>query len=150
MSNLYCICQHVKIFKGSEVYAEWQNFFTEGTVDGLEFQPFSVSTIQVNRSADEGGVTIEAPSTFRILTQFESAVNDQHLVQVKLLKQSGTVTGQSFQNFHAIAIFTGVALTFTNNLTQARLAVGSAMDAISGDVPGRKISSALVGMLPQI
>ena len=150
MSSLFSICQQVKIFKGSETYALWQNYFVGETVDGHEFQPFSVSTIQVNRSADEGGIVIEGPSSFRLLTQFETSVNDQHIVEAKLLQQAGSITTPSFDNFQVIAMFTGVALTMTNNLTGVRLSVGSAIDAVSGDVPGRKITLADVRVLPKI
>ena len=149
MSTLVSVCQQIRIFKEGTTYARWQNYFGDEVVDGFEFQPFSVSTIQVNRSADEGGVVIEGPSTFRLLTQFETSVNDQHIVEVKLLQQTGSVTTPSFGSFQVIAMFTGVALTMTNNLTQARLSVGSAIDAISGNVPGRKITLADIGELPK-
>lgn len=150
MSSLFSICQQLKIYKGNETYAKWQNYFVGETVDGYEFQPFSVSTIQVSRSADEGGVNIEGPSSFRLLTQFEASVNDQHLVEIKLLQQNGSIIQPSFDNFQQIAKFTGVALTMTNNLTGAQLAVGTAIDAISGNVPGRKITIADVRELPKL
>lgn len=150
MSSLFSICQQVKISKGGQTYAQWQNYFSNVTVEGYEFQPFSVSTIQVNRSADEGGITIEGPATYRFLTQFEASVNDQHVVEVKLLQQSGSVTQPSFGSFQEVAMFTGVALTMTNNLTGVRLSVGSAIDAITGDVPGRKLTLSDVRELPKI
>jgi hypothetical protein len=150
MSTLVSVCQQIRIFKEGTTYARWQNYFGDEVVDGFEFQPFSVSTIQVNRSADEGGVVIEGPSTFRLLTQFETSVNDQHVIEVKLLQQTGSVTTPSFGSFQVIAMFTGVALTMTNNLTQARLSVGSAIDAVSGDAPGRKLTLAEIGELPKI
>ena len=150
MSQVFSLCQQVKIFKGQETYALWQNYFANETVDGYEFQPFSASAIQVNRSADEGGIVIEGPSTYRLLTQFEASVNDQHIVEVRLLQQAGTVTTSSFSNFQLIGMFTGVALTMTNNLTGLRLSVGTAIDAISGNVPGRKITLADVGELPKV
>ena len=150
MSSLFSICQQIRIFKGSETYALWQNYFSNVTIEGYEFQPFSVSTIQVNRSADEGGIVIEGPATYRFLTQFETSVNDQHIIEAKLLQQAGSITTPSFGNFQVIAMFTGVALTMTNNLTGVRLSVGSAIDAISGDVPGRKLTLSDVRELPRI
>ena len=148
MSFTYSLLQQVRIFKNDVEYGKWQNYFVHDTVDGYEFQPFSVSTIQVNRSADEGGIQIEGPSSFRLLDQFEKAVNDQHIVEVRLMQVAGTITEPSFTNFYQIAMFTGVALTMSNNLTVCRLEVGSAIDAVSGDVPGRKIVLADVGELP--
>ena len=150
MSFTYSLLQQVRIFKDDVDYAKWQNYFVHDTVDGYEFQPFSVSTIQVNRSADEGGIQLEGPSSYRLLDQFETAVNDQHIVEVRLMQVAGTITEPSFANFYQIAMFTGVALTMTNNLTGVRLSVGSAIDAVSGDVPGRKITLADVRLLPQI
>ena len=150
MSQLYSVCQQIKIYKGGKVFAQWQNYFANKVVDKHEFQPFSVSTIQVNRSADEGGITVEGPATFRFIDKFQKAVNDQHVVQVRLMEQSGAVSTPSFRDFRQIGMFTGVALTMTNNLTEVRLSVGSAIDAISGDVPGRKMTSSLVGVLPTL
>lgn len=150
MSAVYSLCQQLRIFKGSETYGLWQNYFVGSTVGGFEFQPFTVSTIQVNRSADEGGITIEGPASYRFITQFETAVNDQHIIEVKLLQQNGSIIQESFDNFYQIAMFTGVALSMSNNLTQVRLSVGSAIDAVSGDVPGRKIALADVGQLPKL
>lgn len=150
MSQLYSVCQQIRIFKGATVHAQWQNYFSNKTVDGYEFQPFSVSTVQVNRSADEGGITVEGPAAFRFISKFQTAVNDQHIVEVRLLDSTSSVTDPSFAGFRQIAMFTGVALTMTNNLTQVRLSVGAAINAISGDVPGRKMTSSLVGVLPTL
>ena len=119
-------------------------------IGNYEYQPFGVSTIQVNRSADEGGITIEGPSSTRFLNQFTRAVNGQHIVYVELLQMTNGATATNFNNFHVVAAFTGVALTMTNNLTQTRLSVGAAINAISGDVPGRKMTSSLVGVLPTL
>ena len=150
MSVVYSICQRIRIYKGSTTYASWQNYFIGDTVSGYEFQPFGVSTIQVNRSADEGGITIEGPSSSRFIGFFERAVNDQHLIYVELLQKTNGATSTDFGGFTRVAAFTGVALTMTNNLTQVRLSVGAAINAISGDVPGRKMTSALVGRLPTL
>ena len=150
MSVQYSIAQRIRIYKGSRTYAQWQNYFVGKTTSGYEFQPFGVSTIQVNRSADEGGITLEGPSSTRFLNQFTQAVNDQHIVYVELLQKNDGATATDFGSFHVVAAFTGVALTMTNNLTQTRLSVGAAINAISGDVPGRKMTSSLVGVLPTL
>jgi len=149
MAQLVSVCQQLIIYKGGGAAASWQNYYSNQNVGGYEFQPFSVSTIQVNRSADEGGVVVEAAATHRIITQFESAVNDQDIIELKILQANGAVTS-GFGGFQMIAMFTGVALTMTNNLTQVRLSVGSAIDAVSGDVPGRKLTLADFGELPKL
>ena len=150
MSVSYSIAQRIRIYKGSTTYARWQNYFVAEEIDDYEFQPFSVSNIQVNRSADEGGITIEGPSNTRFLDKFEEAVNDQHIVYVELLQMTDGATATDFGGFHLVAAFTGVALTMTNNLTVTRLSIGAAINAITGDVPGRKMTSALVGVLPTL
>ena len=150
MSVQYSIAQRIRIYKGSTTYAQWQNYFVGKTVSNYQFQPFGVSTIQVNRSADEGGITIEGPSSTQFLNQFTKAVNDQHIVYVELLQMTDGATATDFSSFHVVAAFTGVALTMTNNLTQTRLSIGAAINAISGDVPGRKMTSSLVGVLPTL
>ena len=150
MSVQYSIAQRIRIYKGSRTYAKWQNYFVKQKVSDYEFQPFGVSTIQVNRSADEGGITIEGPASSRFIETFTRAVNDQHIIQVSLLQKTNGASSTNFSGFRTVASFTGVALTMTNNLTQVRLSVGAAINAISGDVPGRKMTSALVGVLPTL
>ena len=150
MSVQYSIAQRIRIYKGDVTYARWQNYFVAEKIDEYEYQPFGVSTIQVNRSADEGGITIEGPSSTRFLNQFTESVNDQHIVFVELLQMTDGAKATDFSSFHVVAAFTGVALTMTNNLTQTRLSVGAAINAISGDVPGRKMTSSLVGVLPTL
>ena len=49
-----------------------------------------------------------------------------------------------------IAQFVGELMGMDTDLTRINVALGAAMDAISGDIPGRKITTSLVGRLPSL
>ena len=49
-----------------------------------------------------------------------------------------------------IAQFVGEVNAMQTDLTTIEVELGAAMDAISGDIPGRKITTSLVGRLPSL
>lgn len=139
----------LKFYKGDVNYAFWQNFWVNQTINGVAFVPFEVSGIQMNRSADEGGLTLSLPATGAHLQFLEAAIENETLCMVQMMEMPA---GVSFEvtNGVLIAQFVGEVISMTTDLTSIQVEIGTAMDAISGDIPGRKITTSLVGRLPSL
>ena len=49
-----------------------------------------------------------------------------------------------------IARFIGEVMTMHTDLIELSVELGASIDAVSGDIPGRKITTSLVGRLPSL
>ena len=106
----------------------------------------------MNRSADEGGVTIELPATQAHLQLIEQAIGGEYLCQVWVLEMptSDLPSLIDFGSSTIVSQFIGEVVTMETDLTTIAVSVGAAIDAVSGDIPGRKITTSLVGRLPTL
>lgn len=137
-------------YKGTTVFARWQNFWVNETINGTQFVSFDVSEVMMNRSADEGGVTLTIPATKAHLDLIETAIADEYLCQIQIIEMPAGVGAFDVMSSTLIAQFVGEVLVMQTDLTQIEVEIGTAMDAISGDIPGRKITTSLVGRLPSL
>ena len=137
-------------YKGTTVFARWQNFWVNETINQTQFVNFDVSEVMMNRSADEGGVTLTIPATDAHLQLIDTAIANEHLCQIQIVEMPAN--GATFDPMSAtlIAQFVGEVMAMQTDLTQIEVEIGTAMDAISGDIPGRKITTSLVGRLPSL
>lgn len=138
-------------FRGGQEYKRIQNFFVGKTIDGYAYQSFQSSQIQISRTGDSGGVALEFPATSEILDLGNKALDESHLVEVVLYEMpvdSGIPTG--IESAAVIAQFLGEVQTMATDLVRVTIEIGAALDAISGDIPGRKITTSLVGRLPTL
>ena len=140
----------LRFYKGNVNHAYWQNFWVNETVNGIQFVNFQVSELMMNRSADEGGVTLTIPATNAHLQLIDTAIANEWLCQIQIIEMPAD--GATFDPLSAtlIAQFVGEVLAMQTDLTQIEVEIGTAMDAISGDIPGRKITTSLVGRLPSL
>ena len=133
------------------VRLEWQNFFIGKVVDGHAYAPFQVSEIVMNRAADEGGLTVEMPALQQHLNFFVASTEAERLLEVVLYElpmDSGMPTDKSAGVL--VSRFVGEIISLTTNLTSIKLEVGAAIDAISGEIPGRRVTTSVVGRLPTL
>lgn len=137
-------------YKGTTVFARWQNFWVNETINQTQFVNFDVSEVMMNRSADEGGVTLTIPATNAHLQLIDTAIANEYLCQIQIVEMPAN--GATFDPLSStlIAQFVGEVLAMQTDLTQIEVEIGTAMDAISGDIPGRKITTSLVGRLPSL
>ena len=137
-------------YKGTTVFARWQNFWVNETINQTQFVNFDVSEVMMNRSADEGGVTLTIPATNAHLQLIDTAIANEYLCLIQIVEMPAD--GATFDPLSAtlIAQFVGEVLAMQTDLTQIEVEIGTAMDAISGDIPGRKITTSLVGRLPSL
>ena len=140
----------LKFYKGNVNYAFWQNFWIGESINGMQFVNFDVSELMMNRSADEGGVTLTIPATNAHLQLIDTAIANEYLCQIQIVEMPAN--GATFDPLSAtlIAQFVGEVMAMQTDLTQIEVEIGTAMDAISGDIPGRKITTSLVGRLPSL
>lgn len=131
--------------------ARWQNFFVDNTVDGYVFRSFNSSDMLMNRTADEGGLTITMPATSDYLSFFSKAIEEAYLADIVLYEMevtSGMPTDLTTASI--VGRFVGEVIAMETNLTKLAVELGTAMDAVSGEIPGRRITTSLVGRLPTL
>ena len=145
------IAAFLQFYSGSTIHGSWQNFFVNKTVNGYAFTSFDVSEIILNRSADEGGVTVSMAATDNHLGFLETAISSEYLAKITLYEMPvSSSLPTDLSNATVVARFVGEVMGMQTDLVTIEAELGAAVDAISGDIPGRKITTSLVGRLPSL
>ena len=145
------IAAFLQFYSDSTVHGSWQNFFVDKTVSGYAFTSFDVSEIMLNRSADEGGVTVSMAATDNHLGFLETAITNEYLARITLYEMPvSSSLPTDLSNATVVARFVGEVMGMQTDLVTITAELGAAIDAISGEIPGRKITTSLVGRLPTL
>ena len=145
------IAAFVQFYSGSTIYGSWQNFFVNKTVSGHTYVNFDVSEILLNRTADEGGITLKMAATDSHLSFLQTGISNEYLGRVTLYEMPvSSDMPTDLSNATVIARFIGEVMGLQTDLVTIETELGAAVDAISGDIPGRKITTSLVGRLPSL
>ena len=145
------IAAFLQFYSGSTVHGSWQNFFIDKTVSGYVFTSFDVSEIMLNRSADEGGVTVSMAATDNHLGFLETAITNEYLARITLYEMPvSSSLPTDLSSATVVARFVGEVMGMQTDLVTIQAELGAAIDAISGEIPGRKITTSLVGRLPTL
>mgnify|MGYP001173348666 CR=1 FL=1 len=139
----------LRFFAGNTDVFKWQNFWVDKTIDGYSFHSFQTSDIYFNRSADEGGLSIEMAATQQNLAYMEAAINEAFLIEIQVYEFN--VDGgmpSSIGEGTMVARFIGEAIEMNCDLTTLTVTIGAGIDAVTEDIPGRKFTTSLVGRLP--
>lgn len=129
----------------------WQNFFVGKVVNGHVFEPFEISDVIMNRTADEGGITLTCSPLQQNLEFFVASMEAERLLSVELYEMSvdlglpADIAGGTL-----IARFVGEIISMQTDLTSIEVEVGAAIDAVSGEIPGRRVTTSVVGRLPTL
>jgi hypothetical protein len=145
------IAAFLQFYSGNTVHGSWQNFFVDKTVSGYSFVSFDVSEIMLNRSADEGGVTVSMAATNNHLGFLETAISSEYLARITLYEMPvSSSLPTDLSNATVVARFVGEVMGMQTDLVTIQAELGASIDAISGEIPGRKITTSLVGRLPTL
>ena len=145
------IAAFLQFYNGDTVHGSWQNFFVNKTVSGYTFVSFDTSEILINRTADEGGITLSMAATSNHLGFLETAISSEYLARITLYEMPvSSSMPTDLSNATVVAKFVGEVVTMQTDLTSIQVEIGAAIDAISGEIPGRKITTSLVGRLPTL
>ena len=145
------IAVFIRFYSGLTTFQRWQNFFVDKAIEGHDFFPFDTSDVMMNRTADEGGVTIEMAAKNRSLEFFDAAIAGEYLAEIVFYEMPVTTSlPVDLSSASVVARFLGEVIAMTTDLTKLKVELGTAMDAVSGDIPGRKITTSLVGRLPSL
>ena len=129
----------------------WQNFFVGKVIDGYIHEPFEVSDIIANRTADEGGISLTISATKANLEFFVTSIEAERLLEVVLHEMSFTESiPTDLSNSIVVSRFVGEIISLETDLTSIQVEVGTAIDAISGEIPGRRVTTSVVGRLPTL
>ena len=145
------IAAFLQFYNDSTIHGSWQNFFIGKTISGHTFVSFDTSEILLNRTADEGGVTLSMAATDNHLGFLETAISSEYLARITLYEMPVTSSmPTNLNNATVVARFVGEVMGMQTDLVTIQAELGAAVDAISGDIPGRKITTSLVGRLPSL
>ena len=145
------IAAFLQFYSDDTVHSSWQNFFVDKTVSGYVFTSFDVSEIMLNRSADEGGVTVSMAATDNHLGFLETAITNEYLARITLYEMPvSSSLPTDLSSATVVARFVGEVMGMQTDLVTIQAELGAAIDAISGEIPGRKITTSLVGRLPTL
>jgi hypothetical protein len=145
------IAAFLQFYSDDTVHGSWQNFFVNKTVSGYAFVNFDVSEIMLNRSADEGGITVSMAATDNHLGFLETAISSEYLARITLYEMPvNSSLPTDLSNATVVARFVGEVMGMQTDLVTIQAEIGAAIDAISGEIPGRKITTSLVGRLPTL
>lgn len=129
----------------------WQNFFINKVIDNYQYEPFEVSDIVSNRTADEGGISLAIGATKANLDFFVASAEAERLLEVIMYEMN--VSGSLPSDLSGATIvsrFVGEIIALGTDLTSIKVEVGAAIDAISGEIPGRRVTTSVVGRLPTL
>jgi hypothetical protein len=144
------LAQFVRFYDTTGDRVKWQNFFVGEVVQGHEFRDFRATSILVNRSASEGGITIEFPALEEVLSLMDQAIAYGWLVDTKVYQLSRGGSGWTLSGATVVAQFFGEVIGVQTDLSTLSVELGLGLDAITGQIPGRKMTSSLVGRLPTL
>ena len=144
------LAQFVRFYDTAGDRVKWQNFFVNEVVQGHEFRDFRATSILVNRSASEGGITIEFPALEEVLSLMDQAIAYGWLVDTKVYQLSMGGSGWTLSGATVVAQFFGEVIGVQTDLSTLSVELGLGLDAITGQIPGRKMTSSLVGRLPTL
>lgn len=145
------IATTIRFYLGSKTKARWQNFWTDKTVDSYSPVSFKTSNILLNRSADEGGITVTMPCLANHISFFLTAIESEYLADVRLYEQTVTSSLPSkISKMTLVSRFTGEVQTMNMTVDTLTVSIGAGIDAVNGEIPGRRITTSLVGRLPTL
>ena len=145
------IAAFLQFYSDSTVHGSWQNFFVGKAVNGYQYVSFDTSEILINRTADEGGITIGMAATSNHLGFLETAISSEYLARITLYEMPvSSSIPTDLSSATVVAKFVGEVTTMQTDLITIEAEIGAAIDAISGEIPGRKITTSLVGRLPTL
>ena len=85
------------------------------------------------------------------LSFLETAISGEYLARITLFEMPvGSSLPTDLSNATVISRFIGEVMGMQTDLVTIEAEIGAAIDAISGEIPGRKITTSLVGRLPTL
>ena len=129
----------------------WQNFFVGKVINNHVYEPFEISDVIMNRTADEGGISLTCSPLQQNLEFFVASMESERLLSVELYEM--TVDSElptDIAGGTLIARFVGEIISLQTDLTSIEVEVGAAIDAVSGEIPGRRVTTSVVGRLPTL
>jgi hypothetical protein len=105
----------------------------------------------MNRTADEGGISLTCSPLQQNLDFFVASMEAERLLAIELYEM--TVDGEiptDISGGTLIARFVGEIIALQTDLLSIQVEVGAAIDAVSGEIPGRRVTTSVVGRLPTL
>jgi len=140
------VATYVRFYSGAVTYAQWQNFY-QGTSYGHTFQNFNAGSGVVTRTADEASSSLSLPAVPLLVQFVNAALQDQYLVELNLY----TVDPASAAGARTlVSSFLGEVVGATIDPVTITMELGLALDSLTAQIPGRRMTTALIGNVPKL
>ena len=144
--------QYLRIYDTvGTTYHRWQSYYTDTIVSWESTQwtyvPFIADGYTAGISGDENNVSVKCPAIPIVVSAFESAIKNGHLVELRIY-QFDVIMGNTLplSTQTLIGQYTGQASGGSATLTAMVLSLGSALSPVGAQIPPRKFTNAIMGM----
>jgi hypothetical protein len=137
------IASYVRFHSGGTVHAFWQNFYVGQTSHGAAFKSFDAGTAVVTRTADEASSSLRFAAEPSMIAFVEAALQGQYLVDLELYTVDGG--GRTL-----VSAFLGEVVGANTDAVAITIELGLALDALTAQIPGRRMTTALIGNVPKL
>ena len=145
------IATTIRFYLDTATKAKWQNFWVDKTVNGYSSVSFKTSNILMNRSVDEGGITLMLPCLADHIEFVLRAIENEYLADVRLWEQEVIADmPNDMSGMTMISRFVGEVQAMNMTVDTVTVSIGAGIDAVNGEIPGRRITTSLVGRLPTL
>lgn len=143
--------QYLRIFDTAGVtYARWQSYFVNENVlyENAQWMyvPFEADGITEGNSGEEASISVTAPATSIVVSNFLDGIRDARLVELRLYQFDGVSASYApTAGLQLLTSFTGQIVGGSGNLTSMTIQLGSALSPVGAQVPPRKLTTAMIG-----
>lgn len=138
---------YVRFYSGATTHANWQNFYVGQTSHGAAFQSFDAGSGVVTRTADQTSSSLMVPATPAMVQFAEAAINGQYLVELNIYTVDPAAVDGSRT---LVSAFLGEVVGASTDASAITLELGLALDALTAQIPGRRMTTALIGNVPKL
>lgn len=142
--------QYLRIYSGATTYLRWQSYYVGQTVtwesNSWSYFPFVANGLIGGSVGNDADVSITVPATAAAVSAFESALNENRLIELRVYEfdsRLSQVIPQSGQLL--IGSFVGEVVGVSGSFSVLEVSLGSSLAPIGAQAPPRKYTSQLIG-----
>ena len=140
----YAVGNFLEMNIGSSSVYKWQNFWINENVDGYSFVPYGFSGLTTNRQGDNIDATLVFPNNELSRQWALEATTQKWVARVKVILFDPDNKSSQKVMIEYIGQITSAAWAET----QINIQLNSLLDAVGAEIPARRLSNKLVGLIP--
>lgn len=142
--------QYLRIYStAGTTISTWQSYYSKSvSLDGYTwlYVPFTAEGVSESLSGTESDINVRAPATGIVVTAFESAISNAHLVDLKIYQFDMLIGNDVPQTSQQLLLsYTGQVVGGSATLTTLQVQLGAPVSTIGTQVPPRTLTTAIMG-----